>query len=850
MIAPVPVASHLANPFPGLRPFREDEEHLFFGGESQVDAMVDTLARARFLVVMGTSGSGKSSLVNCGLIPALHRGLMGSAGSEWRVARFRPGNDPIHAMAWSLASHGVLFHEHFEGIGIDDIAEATLRMSKLGLVDLYEQANDEKRPNLLVIADQFEELFRFQSLRSSGGNSVGTDENSVAFVNLLLEGAKAALPIYVALTMRSDFLGDCAQFPGLPEAINRGEYLVPRMTREERKAAVAGPVAVAGAGISPVLLTRLVNDVGDNPDQLSILQHALNRTWARWQGEGAIGPISLEHYEAIGTMEHALDWHAEKAFGELADERQKKICEKVFQALTDKGTDTRGIRRPTSLITLCAIADAEPDEVRAVIDIFRKPSRSFLMPPLPETLTPSTVVDISHESLMRIWNRLKNWTEEEAGAASRYQRLVQNMLLHAKGAAGLMSDPELSLMLDWQKHWRPNAAWGERYYPGFDKVIEFLEASRNSRDAALRDAEGQRQREIRRTRMVIAGLTSAFLIAVGLAIFALIQKGRAESEHKAREQTEALNAANEKLLVVQEQSRLQSMELNKKLQAALNTAQKARDEAEAADKVAVSEADRANRNAQLFIAAIKAQASAQLAEYEEDEKNTVLQIDTEAKKDASTLKLDEQEAASAGKKADELRLDAAAKSAHAAAIIADAKLISADRISGSDLFDVNNGTRVTGTSGASDPLDMFSQSRGSPKHATVFQDGRQVGFTHWIEWNTGKEVPVRSVALFASHDSVRFRRAFSAFTLYARTQNGWKKIAEYSPALPYGGSCAAPQCIPSVGAPDFFGACIEVPETKASEFRAEFVQSRSSLEKFSGPRVIQIDGYPNPHCPK
>src|SRR5215469_17775403 len=88
-----------ANPFPGLRPFRETEEHLFFGRESQVDTMVDKLAKTRFLAVVGTSGSGKSSLVNCGLRPALHRGLMASAGIRWRMVQFRPGNNPLRAIA-------------------------------------------------------------------------------------------------------------------------------------------------------------------------------------------------------------------------------------------------------------------------------------------------------------------------------------------------------------------------------------------------------------------------------------------------------------------------------------------------------------------------------------------------------------------------------------------------------------------------------------------------------------------------------------------------------------------------------------------------------------------------------
>src|SRR5580658_8126484 len=382
----------LANPFPGLRPFREDEEYLFFGRESQVDVMVDKLAAKRFLAVVGTSGSGKSSLVNCGLRPALRRGGMASAGSAWRMAQFRPGADPIKALARALAQPGVMFTGLDVGAeGLDDMIEATLQMSNLGLVDLFEQAQLAGQENLLLIVDQFEELFRYKTAQASDSQRDGephrTEEASIAFVNLLLEAVRSEYSIYVVLTMRSDFLGDCARFSGLPEAVNEGQYLVPRLTRDERRAAITGPVAVGGGEISPVLLTRLVNDVGDNPDQLSILQHALNRTWAQWQRERhGSEPISLSHYEAIGTMAHALDRHAERAFAELTTERQQKICEVVFETLTDKGSDARGIRRPTSFATLCAIAEANPDEVVSVLEVFRKPSRSFLMPPTSEAL--------------------------------------------------------------------------------------------------------------------------------------------------------------------------------------------------------------------------------------------------------------------------------------------------------------------------------------------------------------------------------------------------------------------------------------------------------------------------------
>ena len=368
----------LKNPFPGLRPFHDSEEHLFFGREGQVDAMLAKLAANRLLAVLGTSGSGKSSLVNCGLKPALHRGSMTQAGSHWRIAQFRPGRNPISAMAQALGAPGVLFPESEPGrLPVTQIIEDTLRMSKLGLVEAVRMARLDGRENVLVVADQFEELFRYRAAETGGG-AAGQSE-SVAFVNLLLEAAaQSVYPIYVILTMRSDFLGDSAQFAGLPEAINGGQYLVPRLTRGERRATIAKPMAVAGTEISPVLLTRLVNDVGDNPDQLSILQHALNRTWTYWRHENKqSGPISAEHYEAIGTMAGALDQHAEKAYSEMRTERERNLCKKVFQALTDMGTDARGIRRPTPFGALCAIAGAEANEIERVLAPFRKASRSL-----------------------------------------------------------------------------------------------------------------------------------------------------------------------------------------------------------------------------------------------------------------------------------------------------------------------------------------------------------------------------------------------------------------------------------------------------------------------------------------
>jgi energy-coupling factor transporter ATP-binding protein EcfA2 len=501
------------NPFPGLRPFREDEERFFFGRERQVDTMVNKLAETRFLAVVGTSGSGKSSLVNCGLRPALHRGLVASAGSAWRMAQFRPGSDPIQSLAQALAKNGILYSGHKEDFPIQEIIETYLHQSEKGVVETFRKARLPEGTNLLVVADQFEELFRYRKLGTPDGEEQDTiSEAAIAFVNLLLKArAEPDCPIYVVITMRSDFLGDCSQFYGLPEAINEGQYLVPRMTRGERRASIAGPVSVGGAEINPVLLTRLVNDVGDNPDQLSILQHALNRTWSCWEFHGAEGELDLQHYMEIGTMGEALNQHANEAFEQLETPERKKICEKLFKALTDLGTDPRGIRRPLKLATLSEIAGTESEEeLKAVIEVFREPSRSFLMPPAPEPLKPEKVIDISHESLMRVWERLRRWAEDEANSARRYRRLAETAALEKTGKARLWRDPDLQLALDWQEEQAPTPAWANLYGGDFESATAFLKKSRSERDREL--AEVVFERRWKRIRLVIILLIAGLFL--------------------------------------------------------------------------------------------------------------------------------------------------------------------------------------------------------------------------------------------------------------------------------------------------------------------------------------------------
>lgn len=527
--------NQLLNPFPGLRAFEEEEDILFFGREKQIDELLRKLRLSRFLAIIGSSGSGKSSLVKSGLLPSLHSGLMSGVGSQWRVALFRPGSDPIGQLSQALSKNGVLRdNQSAEELETNTtINEVTLRRSNLGLIEAYRQSGLDKRNNLLVLVDQFEELFRFSKYEKDAKEG---KRDSIAFINLLLQASEQKeYPIYVVFTMRSDFLGDCTEFRGLPEAINEGQYLVPRMSREERREAITGPIAVGGGTITPALLNRLLNDVGDNPDQLPILQHALMRTWDTWKKKDDSEPIDIDDYESIGTIAEALSQHAEEAYAELTTEEDRQTCEKIFKELTDKGGLTHGIRRPRLLSELSAAASVSNEDVMRVIEVYRKPGRGFLVPAYPTPLDENSIIDISHESLMRVWKRLITWLSEEEESAQVYLNLCEAVNQYETGKGGLWRDPELQIALKWKTEQNTNAAWASRYNPYYEKVILFLEHSKQQRDLEIKHKEELQKQRLRVTRLVSIIVSLVALIAFLLAIVAFQKEGEATKAQKLAE---------------------------------------------------------------------------------------------------------------------------------------------------------------------------------------------------------------------------------------------------------------------------------------------------------------------------
>jgi hypothetical protein len=478
-----------AAPYPGLRSFRADESDIYFGREVQTDALLDKLARTRLLAVVGPSGCGKSSLVRAGMIAALHTGFMAAAGAQWQVAEMRPGDRPMARLADALRA-SVVPADQAEAPQTP-LLEAALRRGPLGLVEVVSGAGLPAGCNLLLLVDQFEEIFRYRQ-------KVDSDEAD-AFVSLLLaSAAQRELPLYVVITMRSDFLGDCALFNGLPEAINDSQYLTPRLTREQCRLAITGPARVFGGEVEAGLVNRLLNDFGPDPDQLPLLQHALMRMWdrARARAAGAAPRITLEDYEQTGGLARALSDHADEVMGELAP-AQRTIAEVMFRRLTERGMGRRDTRAPARLSDVAAVAGVGAEAVYPVVEAFRRPDRSFVTPPAGLPLRPDTLLDIGHESLIRQWRALGDWVEREARSAALYQRLSQTAQLWRRGEAALWRNPDLERALKWQQEERPSAAWAARYGPAqeFEQATDFLRESERTWNEEHARAEQAAQRE-------------------------------------------------------------------------------------------------------------------------------------------------------------------------------------------------------------------------------------------------------------------------------------------------------------------------------------------------------------------
>ncbi len=513
-------------PYTGLRPFTEDESIYFKGRDEHIDQATKQLQKNKFIMLTGASGDGKSSLVYAGILPNAKAGFLKSQFSNWVIADFRPERNPLGNLSRSLANQ--------LGIANENTVRTELGHGFSALVDMYKASklyldvndadwhllDDQQKAvkkrgaaNLIIIADQFEEFFTNPENFQKGVPS--QDANLVT--NLLLETARISLderlPIYVIITMRSDFIGQCASFRGLPEAIGFSQFFVPRLNRTQLQEVIEEPASLSGNTISKRLTERLIHDMIEGTDQLPILQHALNQIW-KMADEGR-SEMDLMHYAMVGgihgedlpgkdadtfkqwfnnqppkikacynepDLQNILNTHAnklyiltidylkEKGIENISENDVHQVIETAFKCLT-KIDNSRAVRNRMTLGQITAILNQphlDYKKVGKVLDIFREPGNTLLHPFLEEVpeLSESTVLDITHESLIRNWENLDQWAKQEFVSFTTYLDFSQQLnrwVDSGKSSSFLLYIGPLTYFENWYNKAKPNATWISRY---------------------------------------------------------------------------------------------------------------------------------------------------------------------------------------------------------------------------------------------------------------------------------------------------------------------------------------------------------------------------------------------------
>ena len=719
LVAKNNIATTVKNPFIGLKAFSQEDKSFFFGRDKEVKEVLRKLKSTRLLAVVGPAGSGKASMIKAGILPELESGYEGQGGTKWGIAMFTPGRNPIGNLANALAKRNVLTPDIKAEPNSNKIEEV-LRRSSMGLVNCIKERSEVlKGKNIILIINQFEELFSLMD-----DNAKRNEARD--FVKLLLRAIKEKeRPIYVLISIESDMMSEITQFRGLPEVINQGQYLMPRMSKQDVREVIMRPLRKVGLPMNDKLRGTILDDVEYTDDQLPVLQHALMRTVERWevakvianQNNEELESIEREHYGSIGDysavtikafeekwqtyekdisfqgdsdiyelkerllklhkdrddveryvaelidaykfqqereyyvslkpMEKALGVHAEEVYAEIPI-NQKRTCELIFKAITDGEKGIQNVKtRPVEISTLAAIAEVDPDEVKEIIRVFIKDGRNFIQANQRD-LRGSTTITLTHGSLVRKWNRLKTWVEEETESAKTYVRLANDAAIHSTTPEkqGLWRDNQLSFGEAWFNQNSPNETWAMRYHAGYGAAILFLEKSIAKRDAELAKAKAAEEEDKRRRRMILYIVSSAAIACLCLATWAYF-----ESEKAAKSAVVAL-----------QKEELANLSAKEAKMEKLNASRSAR-EAAAQAKIALQKEEEAKKASET--AAIKAEEARVAAN-----KAKIAAIEAEKQKEEAVRqgKIADKEKAIAKKKAEEAAIaEAAAKEAEALA---------------------------------------------------------------------------------------------------------------------------------------------------------------------------------------
>jgi WD40 repeat protein/transcriptional regulator with XRE-family HTH domain len=506
-------ASQPENPYKGLRAFQEGDALDFFGREALTARLVDRLSEpgelSHFLAVVGPSGSGKSSLVRAGLIPAVRRlGLPG--GMRPTIAQMLPGSHPF-----------------------EELEAALLRVAPNPPASLLEQLTSDERgllralkrtlpgpgepaSQLLLYVDQFEEAFTLSEDR----------ESPMAFLRSLHTAVtEPASPLWLVIGLRADFFDRPLLYPLFYELMRQRTELVGPLNPEELYRAIVGPAERVGVQVEPSLTASIVREVDEQPGSLPLLEYSLTELFEQREGEGERRLLTAAAYRATGGLTGAVSRRADDIYCGLSPESQEETRQ-LFLRLVTLGEGMEDTRRRVRRAELASAARDE-DALESVLEKF---GRYRLLTFDRDVITRTPTVEIAHEALLKSWGRLREWLEE-----SRADLQVHRQLTSAAAEwAAAERDPGLLASGTRLGQFETLAAGGALALT--EEEQEYIAASLKERDKQ-EQKEKERQagelelqrRAASRLRYLVVGLALFLVAAIVLSGFAVNRSTAADN---------------------------------------------------------------------------------------------------------------------------------------------------------------------------------------------------------------------------------------------------------------------------------------------------------------------------------
>jgi len=538
------------NPYKGLRPFEEADVEDFFGRDALVRKLIERLETPttlktsnrtretepfRFLAVVGPSGSGKSSVVKAGLLPALRRGFLpGSA--RWVISQMTPGNNPMAQLENELLSISARQVKNFS---------SSLRASPQGLANLVPEILPDLNTEALLVIDQFEEVFT---------SPISEKERTLFLDSLRTAVSTPESRLRVIITLRADFYDRPLMYAGFGALLQKRTEVVLPLTANELTQAIFAPAERVGIAVERGLAIEIAGEVVDQPGGLPLLQYALTELFERRDGH----IMTRQAYHALGGVLGALTRRADEVFQALT-EPQQTAAKTLFMRLVTLGEGAEDTRRRV----LRAELETLSPEIGRVIEIFGK-ARLLSYDRDPATRTPT--VEVAHEALIREWKVLREWLNENRETIRIQMHLThaaQDWDMQGRDAGDLYRGARFAQAREWAETHSTEINQLER---------AFLAASIEQLERETAELEGQRQRELETARKLaetekqraeeqaraasrlrargrflagLLGLTVVLLFGVGwFGYQAILQRREADTQRQAAEQQRGLAEQN------------------------------------------------------------------------------------------------------------------------------------------------------------------------------------------------------------------------------------------------------------------------------------------------------------------